>query len=66
MIASMVNLDSRLAELRPTESEQRNARHLRDAAEASAARIVRSAGATVRNHFTLDRYAGQASRLFAS
>ena len=41
MIASMFNLDSRLAELRPTEDEQRIARQLRDAA-APASRPARS------------------------
>ncbi len=65
MINSMFSLDHRLAELRPTESEQRTARHLRDAA-ASAGRIAKSAGTTVRHAFTVDRYAGQSSRLFAS
>jgi len=65
MINSMYSLDHRLAELRPSESEQRTARLLRDAAFSAAARVVRSAG-SVRHAFTLDRYAGQASRLFAS
>ena len=41
MIASMFNLDTRLAELRPTEDEQRIARQLRDAA-APASRPARS------------------------
>jgi hypothetical protein len=62
MINSMFSLDHRLAELRPSEHEQRNARMLRDAA-ASAGRVVKSAGVVVR--FSFDRYAGQASRLFA-
>ena len=65
MINSMYSLDHRLAELRPTEREQGIARQLRDAA-ASAGRVVKSTGGTVRHAFTLDRYAGQASRLFAS
>ena len=43
MIASMFNLDHRLAELRPTESELRRARELRKAA-APATRPARSAG----------------------
>ena len=41
MIASMFNLDHRLAELRPTEQEQRIARELRKAA-APASRPSRS------------------------
>ena len=41
MISSMFNLDHRLAELRPTESEQRVARQLREAA-APATRPARS------------------------
>lgn len=61
MINSMFSLDHRLAELRPSEQEQRNARMLRDAA-ASAGRVVKSAGVV---RFSFDRYAGQASRLFA-
>jgi hypothetical protein len=65
MINSMFSLDHRLAELRPSEAEQRNARLLRDVA-LSAGRAVKSAGGSVRHAFTLDRYAGQASRLFAS
>lgn len=62
MINSMFSLDHRLAELRPSEQEQRNARMLRDAA-ASAGRVVKNAGVVVR--FGFDRHAGQASRLFA-
>ena len=65
MINSMYSLDHRLAELRPSESEQRTARQLREAAFSAASRVVRSAG-TVRQAFTVDRYAGQASRLVAS
>lgn len=64
MINSMFSLDHRLAELRPSESEQRAARQLRDAA-LSAGRIVKATSG-IRHAFTLDRYAGQASRLFAS
>ena len=64
MINSMFSLDHRLAELRPSDSEQRTARQLRDAALA-AGRVVKVAGGSVRHAFTLDRYAGQASRLFA-
>lgn len=48
MINSMYSLDHRLAELRPSESQQRNARFLRDAA-ASAGPVARSA--TSRNPF---------------
>ena len=62
MINSMYSLDHRLAELRPSERDQQVARQLRDAA-ASAGRVVKSAGVTARLGF--DRYAGQASRLFA-
>ena len=43
MIASMFNLDHRLAELRPTEAELRIARELRKAA-APATRPARSIG----------------------
>ena len=66
MINSMYSLDHRLAELRPSESEQRIYRLQRDAALEAAGRIVKSAGTSLRHAFTLDRYAGQASRLFAS
>ena len=66
MINSMYSLDHRLAELRPSENEQRIARLQRDAALEAAGRIVKSAGSSLRHAFTLDRYAGQASRLFAS
>jgi hypothetical protein len=62
MINSMFSLDHRLAELRPSEHEQRVARQLRDAA-APAGRVVKPASGNAR--FTFDRYAGQASRLFA-
>ena len=43
MIASMFNLDHRLAELRPTEQEMRTARDLRKAAT-PATRPARSTG----------------------
>jgi hypothetical protein len=48
VIASMFNLDHRLAELRPTEQEQRLARDLRRAA-APAARPDRSASERTRS-----------------
>ena len=48
MIASMFNLDHRLAELRPTEDEQRIARELRKAAT-PATRPARSAGEPTRS-----------------
>jgi hypothetical protein len=64
MMNSMFSLDHRLAELRPSEAEQRTARFLRDAAFAATGRVVKPAG-SVRHAFTLDRYAGQASRLSA-
>ena len=48
MIASMFNLDHRLAELRPTESELRIARELRKAA-APATRPARSVSEPTRN-----------------
>lgn len=66
MINSMFSLDHRLAELRPSEGEQRAARQLRDAALAATGRAAKSAAGTTRHAFTLDRYAGQASRLVAS
>ena len=47
MIASQFNLDHRLAELRPTESEMRVARELRKAA-APATRPTRSVGEPTR------------------
>ena len=50
MIASMFNLDHRLAELRPTESELRQARELRKAAS-PATRPARSAGEPSRTGF---------------
>ncbi|HJP87426.1 MAG TPA: hypothetical protein VJ850_00100 [Candidatus Limnocylindrales bacterium] len=64
MINSMFSLDHRIAELRPTESEQRVARQVRDAA-LSAGQVTKATTAT-RRSFILDRYAGQVSRLFAS
>lgn len=48
MIASMFNLDHRLAELRPTEAELRIARELRKAA-APASRPTRSITEPTRN-----------------
>ena len=48
MIASMFNLDHRLAELRPTEAELKLARELRKAA-APATRPTRSIGEPTRN-----------------
>ena len=65
MINSMFSLDHRIAELRSSESEQRVARQVRDAA-ISASRAGKPAGTSTRVSFTIDRYAGQASRLFAS
>lgn len=50
MIASMFNLDHRLAELRPTEQELRLARELRKAA-APATRPARSTNDPTRNWF---------------
>lgn len=66
MINSMFSLDHRLAELRPSESEQRRARELRDATASTDRAGKASAAGSVRNSFVLDRYAGQASRLMAS
>jgi hypothetical protein len=63
MINSMFSLDHRIAELRPSESEQRVAREVRDA-ELSPGRTGKPAP-NGRHHFTMDRYAGQASRPFA-
>jgi hypothetical protein len=64
MINSMFSLDHRIAELRPSESEQRVARQVRDAA-LSADQVARTSTGT-RRSFVLDRSAGQVSRLFAS
>lgn len=64
MINSMFSLDHRLAELRPSEHEQRTSRQLRDAAT-SAGRNARPAAGTARRAVALNRYAGQASRLLA-
>ena len=50
VIASMFNLDHRLAELRPTEHEQQLARRLRRAA-APATRPARSTNEPGRNRF---------------
>ncbi|HET7182026.1 MAG TPA: hypothetical protein VFI15_07335 [Candidatus Limnocylindrales bacterium] len=64
MINSMFSLDHRIAELRPSEREQRVAREARDAALSVGRTGKPAAGG--RHAFTLDRYAGQASRLVAS
>ena len=68
MIASMFSLDHRLAELRPSEDDQRVARQLRDAAP-SAGRIVRSAAGTVGTAGKASgtgRFAGYPSRFVAA
>ena len=65
MIASQFNLDHRLAELRPSESEQRMARERRDAA-AQATRIARAAGQTARHWLGGTPVAGRPSGLAAS
>ena len=64
MIASMFNLDHRLAELRPTESEQRIARELRKAA-APASRPARSIAEPTRNWFSGAAIGSHLSRLAA-
>ena len=68
MIASMFNLDHRLAELRPTEQEQAIARQLRKAA-APASRPARSAGDAsdqpARNWFSNATLGSHLSRLAA-
>ena len=64
MIASMFNLDHRLAELRPTEEEQRIARELRKAA-APATRPARSATEPTRNWFSSATLGSHLSRLAA-
>ena len=65
MIASMFSLDHRLAELRPSEDDQRIARQLRDAAP-SADRIVRSAAGTAGKASGTGRFAGYPSRFVAA
>ncbi len=58
MIASMFNLEHRLAELRPTESELRIARELRKVAT-PATRPARSVGEPTRNwssHITISSH----------
>ena len=65
MIASMFSLDHRLAELRPSEDDQRIARQLRDAAP-SGDRIVRSAAATGGKASGNGRFAGYPSRFVAA
>lgn len=63
MIASMFNLDHRLAELRPTESELRVARERRDAANVT--RIARTVGRTARQWLDPGNAGSQSSRLAA-
>ena len=65
MIASQFNLEHRLAELRPTEQEQRLARDLRRAA-APATRPARSAGETTRSWFSAANLGSHLSRLAAA
>jgi hypothetical protein len=64
MIASMFNLDHRLAELRPSESELRVARERRDAA-AQVTRIARTAGRTARQWLDAGNAGTHSSRLAA-
>lgn len=64
MIASMFNLDHRLAELRPTESEQRIARELRKAAT-PATRPARTVAEPSRNWFSNAVIGSHISRLAA-
>jgi hypothetical protein len=64
MIASMFNLDHRLAELRPTEQELRQARELRKAAT-PATRPARSAGDPTRNWFGTAALSSHLTRLAA-
>ena len=64
MIASMFSLDHRLAELRPSEEEQRVARQLRDAA-APATRPARSVVEPTRKWATANVAASHLSRLAA-
>ena len=64
MIASQFNLDHRLAELRPTESEQRDARLLRKAGS-PATRPARSTGEPTRNWFSGVALGSHLSRLAA-
>ena len=64
MIASMFNLDHRLAELRPSELELRQARELRKAA-APASRPARSSGEPARNWFGNAVIGSHLSRLAA-
>jgi hypothetical protein len=64
MIASMFNLDHRLAELRPTEQEERRARELRKAV-APAKRPARSTGEPARNWFGNAVIGSHLSRLAA-
>ena len=64
MLQSQFNLDHRLAELRPTEDEQRIARELRKAA-APATRPARSATEPSRNWFGGAAMGSHLSRLAA-
>lgn len=64
MLQSQFNLDHRLAELRPTQDEQRIARELRKAA-APATRPARSEGEPTRNWFAGATLGGHLSRLAA-
>jgi hypothetical protein len=65
MIASMFNLESRLADLRPSEQELETARQLRKAA-APATRPTRSAGAPTRSWFSGSGLGSHLSRPAAS
>ena len=65
MIASQFNLDHRLAELRPSESELRIARERRDAA-AQVARVARAAGHTARQWLGGTQVASRPSGVAAS
>jgi hypothetical protein len=64
VIASQFNLDHRLAELRPSEDDQRVARQLRKAAS-PATRPARSTGDPTRNWFGSAILGSHRSRLAA-
>jgi hypothetical protein len=64
MIASMFSLDHRLAELRPSDEEQRVARQLREAA-APATRPARSVVEPTRKWATANVVASHLTRLVA-
>jgi hypothetical protein len=64
VIASQFNLEHRIAELRPSESELRVARERRDAA-AQATRIARAAGQAARRWLGGTQVAGRSSGLAA-